>query len=54
MPCCATCEETIDVAGQWLELCHHYPNMSFDSAFCSVACATAYLTEDLKRGDGGT
>lgn len=47
MPRCAHCEERFPSNGEWIQLSHHHPNMTFESAFCSTECAAGYLGNDL-------
>jgi hypothetical protein len=44
---CDRCGESIAASGEWIEVSHHHPNMTFGSRFCSADCAAAYLADGL-------
>jgi hypothetical protein len=49
---CARCGESFTRTGEWVELTHHHTHMRFESDFCSVDCAVAYLEDGLpSQGD---
>jgi hypothetical protein len=47
MPRCARCAEQFTRTGEWIELTHNHTHMRFESDFCSVDCAIAYLESGL-------
>lgn len=54
MPRCAHCEELFPPDEEWIQLSHHHPNMTFESAFCSTECAAGYLGNDLQADTEAT
>ena len=44
---CDRCGAGIDGEGDYVHLTHHHTHMEFDSRFCSVDCAVAYLEDGL-------
>ena len=47
MVLCDRCGAGIDREGEYVDLTHHRDHMAFDSRFCSVDCAVAYLEDGL-------
>jgi hypothetical protein len=47
---CDRCNASVAVGGEWIEVNHHHPHMTFGSAFCSADCAAAYLENGLEDG----
>jgi hypothetical protein len=47
MVACDRCGTGIDGEGDYIDLTHHHTHMEFDSRFCSVDCAVAYLEDGL-------